>query len=340
MKKINFSKILIAVAAGVVLIIILIPPIPFAQSAGGTSVTTPAAIPCGTQKDASGVVSNPCTPCDIFVLIQNLIKLLSASAAIIATLMFMYGDYLMFTPKLTEAKKVLTNTVIGVLLLFGSWLIEDSVLKLVANQGLLSGTPATTKFGFWNQITCKIVKNQGGNESTFNPDAKTGLIVPGSDSNNVANPGDEEVNRVLLAGPYGRSVLVNKPACPFGVPYQQVSGGCTSVAGLPYSTIQNLHVFNQECGCALLLTGGTEAGHLSHGIGDPVVDLNLDTGLRSLLDDNIMPEIQKNGANNKYNIDKICVTAADHKYSYNCGNYNETDPHLHVQFFDKYTKIN
>ncbi len=54
---------------------------------------------------------------------------------------------------------------------------------------------------------------------------------------------------------------------------------CTSVAGLPRQAIDGLLALKYACqslfnNCMVQVTGGTEAGHQTHGIGIPVVDLS------------------------------------------------------------------
>ncbi|HEY4508701.1 MAG TPA: hypothetical protein VJC13_00235 [Candidatus Paceibacterota bacterium] len=57
--------------------------------------------------------------------------------------------------------------------------------------------------------------------------------------------------------------------------------GCTSLDGLHESAIQGLLTLKSSsgCGCAITITGGTEDGHLSHGVGIATVDLSKGSGL-------------------------------------------------------------
>lgn len=89
---------------------------------------------------------------------------------------------------------------------------------------------------------------------------------PGSGWNQI----DETKTRDELAS---AGVSINKNPCQ-GKNFRTVSGGCTDVAGLPQPAINRLKEVGNEIG-GFTLTGGTEAGHSSHGIGNSVVDVGL-----------------------------------------------------------------
>lgn len=60
--------------------------------------------------------------------------------------------------------------------------------------------------------------------------------------------------------------------------------GCTSLDGLPERTIEGLERFAARCQffkksqCNIIITGGTETGHVTHRIGKPIVDLSAING--------------------------------------------------------------
>ncbi|MFA5841615.1 MAG: pilin [Candidatus Paceibacterota bacterium] len=92
---------------------------------------------------------------------------------------------------------------------------------------------------------------------------------------------NDALTRAALAG-----ITVNKDACPTGVRYQDVPGGCTTVAGLQQSAIEKLKALKAGCNCAIEITGGTEKGH-SEGpgghAGGKVVDLSLSSEVTSYI---------------------------------------------------------
>ena len=64
------------------------------------------------------------------------------------------------------------------------------------------------------------------------------------------------------------------------------SGGCTTVGTLPSYAIDKAIALKNNCGgCELVITGGSEFGHITHGPGRPIVDLRkgdtLDTYIKS-----------------------------------------------------------
>lgn len=77
----------------------------------------------------------------------------------------------------------------------------------------------------------------------------------------------------------------NTTGCPIGVRYQNYPGGCTSVAGLNQSTLDTLIAANNTCNKrCVLITGGTELGHDSHGLGKQVVDVDYLPGTLTALE--------------------------------------------------------
>ena len=67
------------------------------------------------------------------------------------------------------------------------------------------------------------------------------------------------------------------PATPSRIP------PCTSVDQLPQASISMLVSLRNACGCTVLLTGGTEPGHSTHGVGRNAVDLNKNTTLDNFI---------------------------------------------------------
>jgi len=120
-------------------------------------------VPCGLIGQAF------CDTCDIFVLVQTVLKKLwNPFAIVIAAAMILYGGFLMLIPSLgggsaamhTRGVKVLTNALIGLTIVFFAFIAVDTILKVVAGGNLASATPgkifpAITDLGPWNKIQCK-----------------------------------------------------------------------------------------------------------------------------------------------------------------------------------------
>ena len=110
-------------------------------------------------------------------------------------------------------------------------------------------------------------------------------------------------------------VGINKPECS-----NAADTDCTSVYGLPGKTIQDIIAIKNGCNCDVVITGGTEAGHQSHGVGNPMIDLRYNKTVADWIKANFLG-----------NITAICTTDALQQYRHNC-NFKETQTHLHIQF--------
>ncbi len=126
---------------------------------------TEGLITCGLNPDLPSGASEKeiafCTICDLIILVQNLMnKAMFYFAAPISALMLGYGGFLMVLAGLkggnasmfTQGRKVLTATVIGIVLLFGSWLMVDTILKGLGAYQYAGSSPS---FGPWNKIQCQ-----------------------------------------------------------------------------------------------------------------------------------------------------------------------------------------
>ncbi|MDP3710229.1 MAG: hypothetical protein Q8R29_00715, partial [bacterium] len=105
------------------LAILLFPVFVFAQA--DQSIWAKGIVPC------KGL---DCSVCDVFELVSRLIRLLWSGAALVGTVAFMYGGFLYWRGKPAEAKKVLTNVVIGIAIAFLAWIGIDTIIKLLITQ--------------------------------------------------------------------------------------------------------------------------------------------------------------------------------------------------------------
>jgi len=100
-------------------------------------------VPCGSEGQSS------CTLCHLWNLASNVINFISFNLAIpIATLLFVVAGIIFLTSagseqKIGLAKSIFVNTVIGLLIIFCSWLLIDTLLKTIAT-GAINGA--------WNQF--------------------------------------------------------------------------------------------------------------------------------------------------------------------------------------------
>jgi hypothetical protein len=62
--------------------------------------------------------------------------------------------------------------------------------------------------------------------------------------------------------------------------------GCVNLNGLPKSAQDGLVSIQEDCDCSIIITGGTEAGHASHGVGKAIVDLRTTGDLNAYVSKN------------------------------------------------------
>lgn len=154
-----------------------------------------ALVQCGTHKDADGKITDPCTTCDIFVLIQNIVNFIWTTIVPgLAVIFLLYGGILMIVGARGEiqlgggqkssyqrGKKVLTNTVIGIVIVFVAWLAIDSLIKAVGGR-IASDSPVQQgfkDFGPWNIINCAPGTAKQSTQTTPQPTQKPQFPSPG-----------------------------------------------------------------------------------------------------------------------------------------------------------------
>jgi len=148
MKKAPNNTLILLSGAIFILFNILAPSATFAQTGpiGGI-------VPCGDQKDANGIITNPCNLCHLYTGAKNIVDFmlfdLILPLAVVALLIG--GIFLLASqgnPQMMETgKKAITNTVIGVIIAFGSWLIIATIVNTLGYKGFTAA---------WNEPpTCK-----------------------------------------------------------------------------------------------------------------------------------------------------------------------------------------
>lgn len=153
-----------------------------------------------------------------------------------------------------EIKEDIKRAVYGVIGVLALWLILNQI-----NPQLLRGEISFAKI------------NTGSGTGTEEPPANP-PPPPGS-------PASEANMRTALASiPIS---INNATPCTGGN-----RTGCTNVGGMRDETLQMLTALRSNCsGCDITITGGTEDGHVSHGVGKLPVDLrktdSLDAKVRS-----------------------------------------------------------
>jgi hypothetical protein len=160
-----------------------------------------------------------------------------------------------------EIKRV-TLGLLGVLSLF--------VILYTFNKGLLRGDVGLEGLKA-NSVNTGSVTGAGTNPSTT---AGTGSVPPPA-----ATDGSEAANRKILGD---AGISINHAACATAA-----DRGCTNVGNINPASISMLLQLKSECGCALMVNGGSEPnGHSAtsnHGPGKEAVDLENNLELLNLL---------------------------------------------------------
>ncbi len=111
-------------------------------------VTDPI-VPCG------GATQPDCTLCHLWHLASNIINFLTFNLAIpMAVLLFVAAGVIFMVSggsqeKVALARSIFTNTVIGLVIIFTSWIFIDTLIKSIATSGT---TEAWDVVYFWNEF--------------------------------------------------------------------------------------------------------------------------------------------------------------------------------------------
>ena len=160
-----------------------------------------------------------------------------------------------------EAKDILKNAAYGIIGVLGIYLILNQI-----NPDMLRGD-------------ISFAKIEGNKIVSAQPQATSAV-------NTSVNPNEAEARKKLIG------VGVNNPnPCTGGQ-----TSGCTTIAGLPDKSFDMVNDLKVHCNCSVMITGGTEPGHKSHGPGLNVVDLRCDSGGKGCGTDSLSNYIRSTGA--------------------------------------------
>ena len=164
---------------------------------------------------------------------------------------------------ITKSNEEFKRGTLGLLGVLSLWLILYTL-----NRGMITGN-----------VGLEGLRSVGG---TYGGGGASGAVLPPDRPATIdAKTGSEAIKNdpAVRAQLNGNNISVNKPVC--GDPTQT---NCTTVGGLPGVTLIMLSNLRKTCGGKIEVTGGTEAGHSSHGPGKTPVDISLgDTTLNSCI---------------------------------------------------------
>lgn len=164
-----------------------------------------------------------------------------------------------------EAKNRAMAALLGLLIALSAYLILRTInpdlvdLTLdIANRGGDAGRPGAAA----NPPQQPTDPNAGGN----NPQPGSGELLNEQDARKQLDDAGIKVN--------------NPNPCPEGESFQdyteRTGGHCTTLEGIPDTAIDGVIDFKNKSGCnnSVMVTGGTEKGHSTHGQGKAVLDID------------------------------------------------------------------
>lgn len=155
------------------------------------------------------------------------------------------------------AKKGIENAIWGLVLVLASVLILNTINPNIVKFELIQSL---------ERAADSVTAPAGGGSGTTTPDGTTSQ--------------QEQAVRDYFAN---AGVGINNPPCASGQ-----TKGCTNVAGLPLSTRTAIANLARSCGTTgcVVITGGSEGGHDTHGVGKPFADLRKTSSLNSYILEN------------------------------------------------------
>jgi hypothetical protein len=253
----NFLKI------GLIVFALAIFLIPFGASAAlDLPYWGPLAVDC-----AGGICKSLC---QLLLLAENLINFgLTILLFAIAPILLTWGGFVILTAggsseRLGSGRKILFGTVIGVAIALGAYLIIGTFLW---GLGIIAGE-GEGKIN-WPNVSCSagtppvVTTPQNPDVVPGGGGTGDGDVLPPVGSGNT----DENIRQALMA--VGISIVSSGNCNDINDPT------CTSLQGLPWSVVDGLIAMKNACiGCNLIVTGGTEVGHQTHGPGKARVDID------------------------------------------------------------------
>lgn len=104
-------------------------------------------VPCGGPNEKA------CQTCDVVTMVNGIVQWLIIIMGTIAAIIIVYAGVKLVTSggnshAAQEAKSMMSNIIIGYIIVLAGWLIVDYIMK-----ALVTDDPSAT-FGVWNQLTC------------------------------------------------------------------------------------------------------------------------------------------------------------------------------------------
>ena len=219
------------------------------------SVSAAGLVPCGNTPD------DLCTTCDFFQLFDNVKNfLLFKIVPPVGVLFVVIAGFFILTAgaksdHYARGKKILTDLVWGLLIIFGAWMLTNTVIKLLASESDISGS--------WYKIECSATSgiNPGGGGPTPTPGGGptptpppasgnlcTGTPKPGanpcgnpSQCSQYSTPINQYANGIATASVL-KSIIANESACNAN------AGSGAGACGLTQFLPSTARIYARNCG--------------------------------------------------------------------------------------------
>ncbi len=197
----------------------------------------------------------------VLSVVNNIIRLLITLAIVlVAPIMIAIAGFRFVAGKgnpgtVTEARKMLTNTVIGIVIALAAWLIVDALIA-----ALTTAADGTTTFARnWSSLITSgnapaCLSQEGIGTGLKQSTNDTGVkVVP------TVGPPTVSCATLLYAATLPGITISSTGNC-----CDKTKPTCTSLEGMRSDTFQQIKNIKEKCG-PITVTGGTETGHASEG---------------------------------------------------------------------------
>lgn len=197
------------------------------------------------------------------VFLVGLFKLLIGLAGVMAVIMIIYGGVIKMSSDAvsgqSKANEIISNAIWGLLFAIAAWLILYTI------------NPRLVEIKF----DIKPVETTNATVPGA-PGLRPGETAPTPGPGAAMTPEQIAADKAVRTKLESKGVGINAGPCTQGQ-----TTGCTNLNGLHERAIDGLITLKSDCKCVVRVTGGTEAGHQTHGVGEPIVDLGNESSLRS-----------------------------------------------------------
>ncbi len=266
-----------------------------------------------------------CQTCHFIQLGSNIITWLITIMATICAIVVAIAGFKMVTAggdagAISEARGMITNVVVGFVILLSAWLVIDTVMKMFVKDNVEG-------YGPWNQIQC-VTQPQGG--------LQTSPLTTGATSPVAVVPGQDSLTHTAAVAALGGIQVVSSGSCT-----DRTNRNCTSLEGMqPAALTEIIGTVTGCAGCNLQITAGTETGHTNpcH-VNGTCVDIRCANGCSDSQVLAVHTAATANGARVVY--ETISCAARDAARAQGLTAYCQSDPyygHITGNHFSLYTQ--